>query len=165
MANQKIIEQKQNVVNEISDKIKNSSSVVWFEYQGLTVSETNELRRLLRETDSDFKVYKNTLVTRALKDLEIELNETLEGPKAIAFGKDAVAPIKTLSDFSKKHQALELKVGIVDGEVANIDTLKQLATIPSREGLLTMVASGMLGIVRDFAICLDLHSKNLEGGE
>ena len=163
MANQKIIEQKQNVVNEISDKIKNSSSVVWFEYQGLTVSETNELRRLLRETDSDFKVYKNTLVTRALKDLEIELNETLEGPKAIAFGKDAVAPIKTLSDFSKKHQALELKVGIVDGEVANIDTLKQLATIPSREGLLTMVASGMLGIVRDFAICLDLHSKNLEG--
>lgn len=165
MANQKIIEQKQNVVNEISVKIKNSSSVVWFEYQGLTVSETNELRRLLRETDSDFKVYKNTLVTRALKDLEIELNETLEGPKAIAFGKDAVAPIKTLSDFSKKHQALELKVGIVDGEVANIDTLKQLATIPSREGLLTMVASGMLGIVRDFAICLDLHSKNLEGGE
>lgn len=165
MANQKIIEQKQSVVNEISDKIKNSSSVVWFEYQGLTVSETNELRRLLRETDSDFKVYKNTLVTRALKDLEIELNETLEGPKAIAFGKDAVAPIKTLSDFSKKHQALELKVGIVDGEVANIDTLKQLATIPSREGLLTMVASGMLGIVRDFAICLDLHSKNLEGGE
>lgn len=165
MANQKIIEQKQNVVNEISDKIKNSSSVVWFEYQGLTVSETNELRRLLRETDSDFKVYKNTLVTRALKDLEIELNETLEGPKAIAFGKDAVAPIKTLSDFSKKHQALELKVGIVDGEVANIDTLKQLATIPSREGLLTMVASSMLGIVRDFAICLDLHSKNLEGGE
>lgn len=165
MANQKIIEQKQNVVNEISDKIKNSSSVVWFEYQGLTVSETNELRRLLRETDSDFKVYKNTLVTRALNDLKIDINETLEGPKAIAFGKDAVAPIKTLSDFAKKHQALELKVGIVDGEVADIDTLKQLATIPSREGLLTMVASGMLGIVRDFAICLDLHSKNLEGGE
>ena len=165
MANQKIIEQKQNVVNEISDKIKNSSSVVWFEYQGLTVSETNELRRLLRETGSDFKVYKNTLVTRALNDLEIKLNETLEGPKAIAFGSDAIAPIKALSDFSKKHQALELKVGIVDGEVTDIDTLKQLATIPSREGLLTMVASGMLGIVRDFAICLDLHSTNLEGGE
>ena len=162
MANQKIIEQKQNVVNEISDKIKNSSSVVWFEYQGLTVSETNELRRLLRETDSDFKVYKNTLVTRALKDLEIELNETLEGPKAIAFGKDAVAPIKTLSDFSKKHQALELKVGIVDGEVANIDTLKQLATIPSREGLLTMLAAGLMGTVKDLSICLDLYAKQKE---
>ena len=165
MANTKILEKKQAIIDEISDKVKSSASVVLFEYHGLTVAETNELRRLLRETDSDFKVYKNTLVTRALKDLEIELNETLEGPKAIAFGKDAVAPIKTLSDFSKKHQALELKVGIVDGEVANIDTLKQLATIPSREGLLTMVASGMLGIVRDFAICLDLHSKNLEGGE
>lgn len=165
MANQKIIEKKQNVVNEISEKIKNASSVVWFEYQGLTVSETNELRHLLRESGSDYKVYKNTLVTRALKDLNIDLNTTLEGPKAVAFGTDAVAPIKALSDFAKKHEALELKIGIVDGEVADIDMLKKLSNIPSREGLLTMVASGMLGIVRDFAICLDLHSKNLEGGE
>jgi len=165
MANQKIIEQKQNVVNEIGTKIKESNSVVWFEYQGLTVSETNELRKLLRETNSEFKVYKNTLVTRALNELKLDINTTLEGPKALAFGTDAVAPIKVLSDFSKKHPALELKVGIVDGEVADIDMLKQLASIPSREGLLTMVASGMLGIVRDFAICLDLHSKNLEGGE
>lgn len=165
MANQKIIEQKQNVVNEIGSKIKESNSVVWFEYQGLTVSETNELRCLLRETDSEFKVYKNTLVTRALNELKLDINTTLEGPKALAFGTDAIAPIKVLSDFAKKHPALELKVGIVDGEVADIDMLKQLASIPSREGLLTMVASGMLGIVRDFAICLDLHSKNLEGGE
>lgn len=165
MANQKIIEQKQNVVNEISEKIKNANSVVWFEYQGLTVAETNELRHLLRESGSDYKVYKNTLVTRALKDLNIDINMTLEGPKALAFGTDAVAPIKVLSDFAKKHEALELKVGIVDNEVADIDMLKQLSNIPSREGLLTMVASGMLGIVRDFAICLDLHSKNLEGGE
>lgn len=165
MANQKIIEQKQNVVNEISEKIKNSSSVVWFEYQGLTVAETNELRRLLRDNDSDFKVYKNTLVTRALNDLKLDINETLEGPKALAFGTDAVAPIKVLSDFSKKHPALELKVGIVDGEVADTNMLKELSNIPSKEGLLAMFASGLVQHVRDIAIGIDLHIKNLEGGK
>ena len=80
----------------------------------------------------------------------------------MAFGTDAVAPIKVLSDYAKEHPALVLKVGIVDGEIADEAMLKQLAAIPSREGLLTMFASGLLAIPRDFAICLDLHSKNLE---
>lgn len=163
VANQKIIEAKANVVSEIESKIKDSSSVVLFEYRGLTVTETNELRRKLRETDSEYKVYKNTLAKRALDNLKIDLGDNLNGPKAIAFGKDAVAPIKVLSDFAKEHKALELKVGIVDGEVADINMLKELASIPSREGLLTMFASGLLAIPKDFAICLDLHSKNLEG--
>lgn len=163
MANQKIIEAKANIVDEIESKIKDSSSVVLFEYRGLTVTETNELRRKLKENDSEFKVYKNTLAKRALDKLSIDLGDNLNGPKAIAFGKDAVAPIKILSDFAKEHKALELKVGIVDGEVADTDMLKQLAAIPSKEGLLTMFASGLLAIPKDFAICLDLHSKNIEG--
>ena len=165
MANQKILDGKQNTIDEIISKIKESSSVVWFDYRGLTVGETVELRRKLKESDSDYKVYKNTLVKRALDSLKIDINYELEGPKALAFGKDAIAPIKILSDFSKTNESLVLKIGIIDGEVTNIDVLKQLATIPSREGLLTQVASGLLGVVRDFAICLDLHSKNLEGGE
>lgn len=162
MANQKILAKKQEVVDEIATKVKDSASVVVFEYHGLTVSEINELRRKLRETDSDLKVYKNTLARRALSSLNIDLGEELKGPKAIAFGTDAIAPIKVLSDFAKEHPALELKVGYVDGSVADIELLKKYASIPSREGLLTMVASGLMGIVRDFAICLDLHSKNLE---
>lgn len=162
MANQKIIEQKANTVKEIADQIKEASSIVLFEYRGLTVSETDSLRKTLRESNSYYKVYKNTLVKRALDSLNINLDEHLNGPKAIAFGTDAVAPIKTLSDFAKEHKALELKVGIVDGEVADEAMLKELASIPSREGLLTMFASGLLAHVRDFAICLDLHSKNLE---
>ena len=162
MANQKIIEGKANIVSEIEAKVKDASSVVLFEYRGLTVSETNELRRKLRESESEYKVYKNTLTKRALDNLKIDLGDELNGPKAIAFGKDAVAPIKVLSDFAKEHKALELKVGIVDGEVADTKMLKELAAIPSREGLLTMFASGLMAIPRDFAICLDLHSKNLE---
>lgn len=161
MANTKILEKKQAIIDEISDKVKSSASVVLFEYHGLTVAETNELRRKLRETGSDFKVYKNTLAMRALNDLKIDLGE-LDGPKAIAFGTDAVAPIKVLSDYAKKHPALELKVGYVDGEKADEEMLKSLAAIPSREGLLTMLAGGLMEHVKNFAIALDLHSQNLE---
>ena len=161
MANQKILDQKQEIVNEIADKVKNSNSVVFFEYQGLTVTETNELRRKLKEAGSEYKVYKNTLATRALNDLKIDVG-TLEGPKAIAFSSDAVAPIKVLADFAKTHPALEIKVGIVDGNVTDTAGLKALSTIPSREGLLTMLAGGMIATVKDLAICLDLYSKNLE---
>lgn len=162
MANQKIIDQKKQVVDEIATKMKESASYVFFEYRGLTVSETNELRRKLRESESEFKIYKNTLSQRALDSLNIDLGETLNGPKAIAFGKDAIAPVKTLSEFAKEHKALEIKVGVIDGEVTDIDKLKQLATIPSREGLLTMLAGGLMGVVKDLSICLDLYSQNLE---
>ena len=161
MANQKILDQKQQTINEIADKVKNSSSVVFFEYQGLTVTETNELRRKLKEAGSEYKVYKNTLATRALNDLKIDVG-VLEGPKAIAFSSDAVAPIKVLADFAKKHPALELKVGIVDGNITDTEGLKALSNIPSREGLLTMLAGGMIATVKDLSICLDLYSKNLE---
>ena len=161
MANVKILEKKQEIINEISSKVKDSASIVLFEYQGLTVSETNELRRKLRETGSDFKVYKNTLTMRALNDLKIDLG-FLEGAKAMAYGSDAVAPIKVLSDFAKNHPALELKVGYVDGAVADEEMLKSLAAIPSRDGLLTMFAGGLIEHVKNFAIALDLHSKNLE---
>ena len=161
MANAKIIEGKARVVEEIANKVKEASSAVIFEYQGLTVSETNELRRKLRESGSDYKVYKNTLTKRAMDSLKIDLGE-LEGPKAIAFGTDAIAPIKTLSDFAKDHPALQLKVGIVDGEVADEAKLKTYASIPSRDTLLTMFAAGLMEHVKNVAICLDLHAKNLE---
>jgi len=162
MANQKIIEMKESIVNEIADKMKESSTYVLFEYRSLTVTETNELRRKLRESGSEFKVYKNTLTKRALDLLNINLDEHLNGPKAIAFGSDSIAPIKTLSEFAKTHKALELKVGVVDGEVADIAMLNELASIPSREGLLTMLAGGLMGVVRDLSICLDLYSQDLD---
>lgn len=162
MANQKIIERKASVVEEITDKMKNASSYILFEYRGLTVSETNELRRKLRESGSEYKVYKNTLTKRALDSLNINMDEHLNGPKAIAFGSDEVAPIKALSEFAKNHPALEVKIGVVGGEIADRDTLSRLASIPSREGLLTMFAGGLIEHAKNFAICLDLHAKNLE---
>lgn len=162
MANQKILDQKQLIIDEIAENVKNSSSFIFLENNGLTVSETMELRRKLKESNSELKVYKNTLVARALSSLNIDLADELNGPKVVAYGSDVVEPIKAVADFIKKHPNLEMKVGIVDGEVTDINTLNKLATIPSRNGLLTMVAGGLMGIARDFAVCLDLHAKNLE---
>ena len=162
MANAKILEQKQVVIDEIAENVKNSNSFIFLENHGLTVAETMELRRKLRESNSELKICKNTLVARALSSLNIDLAAELNGPKLVAFGSDVIEPIKAVADFMKKHPNLEMKVGIVDGEITDLATLEKLATIPSREGLLTMFAGGLMGIARDFAICLDLHAKNLE---
>ena len=162
MANQRILDQKQEVIDEVSDKVKNSNCFVAFTYNNLTVSDTNELRRKLRESGSEFKIYKNTLVNRAFEANKIDLSSYLNGPKAFAFGTDEITPIKVLSDFAKTHPTLSLEVGIVNGEIVDASKLKELASIPSREGLLTMFAGGLMEHVRNFAICLDLHAKNLE---
>ncbi|MDY4996543.1 MAG: 50S ribosomal protein L10 [Bacilli bacterium] len=162
MANAKILEQKQVVIDEIKEKFANAKSIVLFDPRGLKVSEVTELRRSLRESGSDYKVYKNTLAKRAIADSGLELDNYLEGPTAISFSSDELAPVKIISEFAKKHEALELKAGVVEGKVANIEELNSYAAIPSREGLLTMLAGGLMGTVRDLSICLDLYSKEKE---
>jgi large subunit ribosomal protein L10 len=162
VASTKILEVKQAVIEEIKDKVKNASTIVLFDYRGLTDAETKELRIKLKDNSSDYKVYKNTLMARAFKDLNIDLDASLFGPSALAYSTDQIAPIKVLSEFAKKHKALVLKVGVVDGEVSDEKKLSVLANIPSREGLLTMLAGGMIGIARDLSIALDLYAKQKE---
>ena len=162
MANAKILEQKQVVIDEIKEKFANAKSIVLFDPRGLKVSEVTELRRSLRESGSDYKVYKNTLAKRAIADSGLELDNYLEGPTAISFSSDELAPVKIISEFAKNHEALELKAGVVEGKVANKEELNSYAAIPSREGLLTMLAGGLMATVRDLSICLDLYSKEKE---
>ena len=162
MANAKIIEKKAEVVNEIKGKFEEAKSVVVFDPRGLNVAEVTELRRKLRESGSDYKVYKNTLAKRAANALNIELDEYFEGPSAISFSSDELAPVKVISEFAKKHSALELKAGIVEGKVVAASELASYAAIPSREGLLTMLAAGLMGTVKDLSICLDLYTKQKE---
>lgn len=162
MANANILAAKQKIVDEIKSNVSDASTVVLFDYRGLTDNETKELRRSLRESGSDYKVYKNTLMKRAFDDLKIDVDSSLEGPSALAYGTDAIAPIKALSEFAKTHPALVLKVGVVDGEISDSNALKELAKIPSREGLLTMLASGLMAIPRDLSISLDLYAKQKE---
>ena len=162
MASEAILKQKQTVIDEIKERTEGAKTIVLFDYRGITDSEAKELRVKLRESNADYKVYKNTLMARAFNDLGIDLNEALSGPSAFAYSGDQIAPIKVLSDFAKEHPALVLKVGIVDGEKADQAKLAEYATLPSREGLLTMLAGGMIGIVRDLSICLDLYGQQKE---
>ena len=163
MASKKILEAKAAVVSEISDKIKSSDSVIIFSYQGLTVAEFTELRRNLKDANGEVKIYKNTLVKRALNDLSINIEDSvLEGPNAIVFGESLLEPIKVLSKFAKEHENATIRVGIISGNVASLETINEYASIPSREGLLTQLAGGMIQYVRDLSIALNLYSEQLE---
>ena len=155
---------KEAKVAEIKEKLEKAQGVVLASYQGLTVEEDTMLRKSLREAGVEYKVYKNTLVTLAANELGLgDLVQYLEGPVSIAFGyEDATAPARVLNDFAKDHNALELKAGIVEGKVVAANELAAYAAIPSREGLLTMLAAGLMGTVKDLSICLDLYAKQKE---
>ena len=162
MASEKNLNLKKETVNEIVNKIKNSEAVVLFTYQGLTVDNISGLRRTLRPVGGEVKVYKNTLLKRALEELKIDLNEYLEGPNAILFGKDILESVKALAEFAKKNEKAGIRVGIISGDVASLEIIKEYAAIPSREGLLTMFAGGLIQYLKEFAIGCDLIAKQKE---
>ena len=162
MASEKNLKVKKDLVSEINSKLDTASTVLLVDYQGMSVLELNNLRQSLKSTGSDLKVYKNTLTKRALDELNINMDEYLAGPSAITFGTDELSIVKILDDFAKDHNALELKAGIVEGKVAGLEDLKRYAAIPSRDVLLTMLAAGLMGTVRDLSICLDLYAKDKE---
>ena len=128
----------------------------------MTVSEVSELRKALRETDAEVRVYKNTLLKRALDDMSLNLDSFLEGPNAIMFGKNLLEPIKVISEFAKDHDKMKIRVGIIDGKTADLKVINEYASIPSYEGLLTMLAAGMMEHVRNLAIGLNLYAEKLE---
>ena len=164
--NQAVLSAKQDVVSEISSKIKDSQSTVVVEYRGLTVAEVTELRRTLRAENVDFKVYKNTMAQRAVDELGFEgLKNSLTGPNAMAFSSDATAPARVLSKFAKDHKALVLKSGIVEGKEVDLDTLKELANLPGREGMLSMLLSCLQSPVRSFACVVKAVADAKEANE
>ena len=162
MASAKNLEKKGIVIEEIKAKVNDNTTVLLFDYRGITDEAAKELRRKLRENNADYKVYKNTLMARALNELNIDLNDSLTGPSAMAFGTDQIAPIKIVAEFAKNHPEVILKVGIVDGEISDKEQLDKLATLPSRDELLTMLAGGMIAIPKDLAICLNLYTEQKE---
>lgn len=160
---------KEAKVAEIKEKLEKAQAVVLAKYQGLTVEEDTLLRKNLREAGIEYKVYKNTLVTLAVKELGIEgFDEYLEGPVSIAFGYDDVtAPARILNDFAKDHKALELKAGIVDGELYDAAKIQQLATIPSKEVLIAKLLGSIKSPISSFArvISAIVDSKGTESAE
>ena len=163
--NQAVLSNKQAVVEEITKKIKDSQSTLVCEYRGLTVAEVTELRRGLREEGVDFKVYKNTMVERACDDCGFEdLKDALKGPNAFAFSEDATAPARVLAKFAKKHKALVLKSGIVEGKVVDEATIKELSLLPGRDGMLSMLLSCLQAPVSSFARVVKAVAEAKEAG-
>ncbi len=150
--NQKILDAKQNVISEIQGKFTDSSSTVVAEYRGLSVSEITELRRALRAEGVEMKIYKNTLACRAADAAGFEdLKETLTGPNALAFGSDETSAARIMAKFAKKHKALVLKGGIVEGKVVNAEMINELSALPGREGMISMLLSVLTAPVSSFA--------------
>ncbi|MBO9131082.1 50S ribosomal protein L10 [Bacillus sp. 165] len=160
----KAVEAKQEVVSEIAGKLRESKSTIVVDYRGLTVSEVTELRKSLREAGVEFKVYKNTLTRRAAEQAEVaDLNAYLTGPNAIAFSnEDVVAPAKVLNDFAKKHEALEIKAGVIEGKLASSEEVKAIAELPSREGLLSMLLSVLQAPIRNLALATKAVAEQKE---
>ncbi|MBW6410369.1 50S ribosomal protein L10 [Clostridium weizhouense] len=160
---------KEAKVAEIKEKLEKSKAVVFAKYQGLTVEEDTLLRKNLREVGVEYKVYKNTLVTLAAKELGLDgAVEYLEGPIAIAFGyEDVTVGARVLNDFAKDHKKLELKAGIVEGEVYDSEKIKQLATIPSKEVLIAKLLGSIKSPLSNLAYLLSAikDSKDAESAE
>ncbi|WP_335872151.1 50S ribosomal protein L10 [Bacillus sp. 2205SS5-2] len=158
------IEQKKVLVSEIAEKLEKSVSTVVVDYRGLTVAEVTELRKQLREAGVEFKVFKNSMVRRAAESANLAgINEVLTGPNAIALStEDVVAPAKILNDFAKKHEALEIKAGVIEGNVATAEEVKALAELPSREGLLSMLLSVLQAPMRNVALATKAVAEQKE---
>ena len=146
-------EEKAALVEEVAGKLSQCKSAIVTDYRGLTVAEVTNLRKQLREAGIEYRVLKNTLTRLATAKSNVtELDQYLKGPTAIAFGvEDAVKPAKILNDFAAKVKALEIKGGIVEGKLVDADGVKELANLPSREGLLSMLLSVLQAPMRNLA--------------
>ncbi len=159
------IELKQPIVDEIAGYIKDAQGVVLVNYRGLTVEQDTQLRKQLREAGVVYKVYKNTLVKRAIAGTEFEaMAEQLEGPTAIAISAtDATAPARILSNFAKTADALELKCGVVEGTYYDAAGIQVIANIPSRDELISKLLGSIQSPITNFArVIKQIAEKNGE---
>jgi len=147
------VELKQPIVNEIKENLKDAASVVLVDHRGLTVEQDTRLRKSLREADIIYKVYKNTMIKLAIDGTDMsELEKDLEGPTAVAISKtDATAPARIVSKFAKEAPALEIKSGLVEGAYYDAAGIKQIASVPSREELLSKFLGSIQSPITNFA--------------
>lgn len=151
------VELKRPIVEEISESIKDAQSVILIDYRGLTVEQDTRLRKQLREAGVTYKVYKNTMMNFAFKGTEFEvLSPYLEGPSAIALSTtDATAPARIVSKFAKEAPVLEIKGGVVEGIAYDAKGIASIASIPSREELLSKLLGSMQAPIANFARVMD----------
>lgn len=146
------LQQKEAIVAEIKGKLEKAKSLVIADYRGITVEEANSLRRSMGEAGVDYTVYKNTMVSRAIKGTEFEvLDKYLTGPGAFAFGyEDAVAPARVIAGFIKEHKKMEFKAGVIEGHFFDAEGVKAVASLPSRDELIAKFMGSIQSPVSKF---------------
>ncbi len=161
--------EKVAVVDEVREKFSASDAAVLTEYRGLDVPAMAELRRALRESGGEYKVYKNTLVRFAVEELGLEIDDLLTGPTAIAFvgeqadgsAGDPVGVAKALKEFAKANEALIIKGGLLDEKRLTAEEISALAEIAPREVLLAQLAGAMAAPMQQFAALLKALPQNM----
>lgn len=158
-----VIDRKKQIVEEIKEKIESSQGAVLVDYRGLNVAQVTELREKYREAGVDYKVYKNTMMRFAFEDLGLEeFNEHLVGPNAIAFGfDDPVQAAKITHEFAKENENLEIKAGLVSGKMIDVEAVKSLASLPSKEVLIAKTLAGFNAPIAGFVNVLQGNMRNL----
>lgn len=157
------IEAKQQVVQEIEEKLKSASLVVFSDYRGLNVQEMTELREKLRISGVEIKVLKNTMTRFALRNAGYEeVADQLDGPNIVLFSnEDVVSPAKVLFDFVRPHPKLEIKFGLLEGQMVSAVKIKALADLPPREVLVAQVLGTMQAPISSFVRVLNANLTGL----
>lgn len=163
LPSKKVLEEKKQQVADLSEKLKAAHTGVVVNYKGITVADDTKLRKELRESGSNYKVVKNTLLRLALKEAGIDgLDPVLEGTTAIAVNtEDYVAPAKILNTYAEKNKNFSIKAGFIDGKAATEAEIKTLATLPSKEVLVAQVLRGLNGPISGFVTVLNGTMKGL----
>ena len=163
MPNAKVLESKKAVVDALSGKIKEATSVVFVDYKGITVAQDTELRRKMREAGVHYNVVKNTLLRIAAEQAGIEgLEPSLEKNTAIAVSpEDPVAVAKIVCEFAKENKELKVKVGVLDGKVIGAEEIKALASLPPKEVLIAKMLGSMNAPISGFVNVLQGTIRNV----
>lgn len=159
-----IIAKKAELVDVVAEKMKAAASIVVVDSRGLTVEQDTVLRRNLRGSEVEFKVIKNSILRRAAEKAGLEgLSEAFSGPSAVAFSnEDVVAPAKVLAEFAKDAENLEIKAGVIEGKVSSKEEIQAIASLPSRDGLLSMLLSVLQAPVRNVALAVKAVAEKEE---
>ncbi len=150
------LDAKQQIAENLHERFARSAIIVLTDYKGLDVAAMNDLRRKLREANIEYQVVKNTLLVRASEDTEVAaIKDYFKGPSAVALSyDDPVAPAKVLTQFANDNEKLEIKVGVLTGKVLDVQAIKALATLPSREVLLAQFLSALNAVPTSFVRAL-----------
>ena len=164
MANAKVLAQKQSDIAELKEKFEKSKLVILTDYRGINVEDITKIRADLRKANCEYKVAKNTTLKFAAKEANLEgITDLLEGPTAITFSyEDYVEPAKVLYNYAKDSEFYKIKGGVMDGKVISVDEVLKLAKLPSREMLLTQLATVLLANIRNLAVVLDQTRQKQE---